>query len=166
MGAGWIGVHTGRSNPVIGEGLTGGVIEAVAGYRNIRSEVACQVAGLPRSRFDFFLSEGEGPDAWVEVKNVTLFEGACLKFPDAVTERGRKHLEVLAELSRQGHRAVMIYALNRPEGECFTPADEIDPVYGATLRQVVQQAGVEVLALRILHMEQSMQVGGPVVVVL
>ncbi len=57
---------------------------------------------MPRSRFDFFLSEGEGPDAWVEVKNVTLFERGRLLFPDAVTERGRKHLEVLAEVSRQG----------------------------------------------------------------
>ncbi len=58
----------------------------------------------------------------------------------------------------------MIYALNRPEGECFAPADEIDPVYGGLLRQVVQKAGVEVLALRIRHLDQSLQVGEAVAV--
>ena len=79
-------------------------------------------------------------------------------FPDAVTERGRKHLELLAEACRGGQRGVMIYALNRPEGQRFAPADEIDPAYGATLRRVVREAGVELLALRLRHGEQSMEV--------
>ncbi|MGD8587905.1 MAG: DNA/RNA nuclease SfsA [Chromatiales bacterium] len=158
MGQGWIGVHTGRTNSVIGEGLRQGTIEALVGYRHVRGEVVCPGLELPRTRFDFLLTEGDGPDAWVEVKNVTLYEGRCLQFPDAVTERGRKHLEGLAQLSRQGLRAVMIYALNRPEGSCFSPADAIDPAYGMTLRRVVQEAGVEVLALRIRHSTQSMEV--------
>jgi sugar fermentation stimulation protein A len=111
MGSGWIGVHTGRTNPVIGEGLSANRIAAVAGYPNIRREVTSQVRELPRSRFDFLLTDGVERDAWVEVKNVTLWEGSCLQFPDAVTQRGRKHLEVLAGLSREGYRAIMIYHL-------------------------------------------------------
>jgi sugar fermentation stimulation protein A len=166
MGYGWVGVHTGRTNRVIGEGLEKGGIEALSGYRCVRSEVVCPNRVPPRTRFDFLLTEGGGPDAWIEVKNVTLYQVGCVQFPDAVTARGRKHLEVLAELSRQGHRAVMLYALNRPEGDCFSPADEIDPAYGATLRRVVHEAGVEVLALRIRHSAQSMEVAGPVEVVL
>ena len=166
MGQGWIGVHTGRTNQVIGEGLRQGAIEALAGYGRVRSEVVCPNRDLPRTRFDFLLTEGTGPDIWIEVKNVTLYEGGCLRFPDAVTERGRKHLEVLAQLTRQGHRAVMIYALNRPEGMCFSPADEIDPTYGMILRQVVQDPGVEVLALRIHHTNQTMEVAESVEVVL
>jgi len=166
MGSGWIGVHTGRTNPVIGEALLEGRIDGLTGYGNVRSEATFQAPGQPRSRFDFFLSEGSGPDAWVEVKNVTLLEGNQLLFPDAVTERGRKHLQLLAVASSQGYRGVMIYALNRPEAEEFAPADEIDPVYGATLRQVVNEAGVEVIALRIKHLEQDMRVAGPVKVVL
>jgi sugar fermentation stimulation protein A len=166
MGGGWIGVHTGRTNEVIGEGLRQGAIAALVGYGRIRSEVVCPNLELPRSRFDFLLTEGAGPDAWIEVKNVTLYEAGCLQFPDAVTARGRKHLEVLARLSHQGYRAVMIYALNRPEGSCFSPADAIDPGYGMTLRQVIQDAGVEVLALRIRHTTQTMEVAAAVQVVL
>lgn len=166
MGGGWIGVHTGRTNPVIGEGLLEGRIEGLTGYRNIRSEARFEAPGLPRSRFDFFLSKGLGLDAWVEVKNVTLLDGNRLLFPDAVTERGRKHLQLLAVACSQGYRGIMIYALNRPEAGVFAPADEIDPVYGATLRKVVREAGVEVIALRIDHLEQEMRVAGPVKVVL
>jgi len=158
MGGGWIGVHTGRVNSVVGEGLRAGAIETLAGYAQVRAEMTCPDDKPPRTRFDFLLSEGVRPDTWVEVKNVTLFEGECLRFPDAVTERGRRHLEVLARLSAQGNRAVMLYALNRAEGRCFSPADDIDPAYGAALRRVVQSAGVEVLALRIRHSAQSMAV--------
>ncbi|MDJ0807646.1 MAG: DNA/RNA nuclease SfsA [Gammaproteobacteria bacterium] len=158
MGQGWIGVHTGRTNSVVGEALRAGRIVSLAGYREIRSEVAFDPPGFERARFDFMLNEGPGPDIWIEVKNVTLWQGGRLLFPDAVTQRGVKHLELLAEASRRGYRAVMLYALNRPEGSSFSVADEIDPVYGATLRRVIKQAGVEVLAYRIEHQQQTMQV--------
>jgi sugar fermentation stimulation protein A len=163
MGQGWIGVHTGRSNPVIEEALREGRVPALTGYPSIRREVLFAPAGFERSRFDLFLSGGRRADAWVEVKNVTLWQDDALTFPDAVTLRGRKHLMLLAEACRQGFRGVMVYALNRPEGHCFRPADEIDPVYGETLRQVVSQ-GVEILALRIEHRHDSMQVSGEVAV--
>jgi sugar fermentation stimulation protein A len=166
MGQGWIGVHTGRTNPVIEEALRAGCIEQLNGYRCIRREVKYQPSTGENARFDFFLSEGDGPNAWVEVKNVTLWQGGDLCFPDAVTLRGRKHLELLAAACGQGYRGIMIYALNRPEGVCFKPADEIDSGYGETLRRVVYDAGVEVLALRIGHGENTMQVEGAVEVVL
>lgn len=165
MGHGWIGVHTGRSNPVIEEALREGLVPELAGYSSIRREVYFAPAGFERSRFDLFLSGGREADAWVEVKNVTLWQADALIFPDAVTLRGRKHLTLLAEACRQGFRGVMVYALNRPEGHCFRPADEIDPAYGEALRQVVSR-GVEVLALRIEHLHDSMQVSGKVPVAL
>ncbi|MEN8167233.1 MAG: DNA/RNA nuclease SfsA [Pseudomonadota bacterium] len=166
MGQGWIGVHTGRANPVIGEALREGSIQGLSGYLTVRDEAAFLVPGFPRARFDFFLADGTRPDAWVEVKNVTLWDGEYLRFPDAVTERGRKHLELLAEACRRGCRGIMIYALNRTEGNRFAPADEIDPAYGATLRQVVREAGVEVIALRIRHLGQAMQAAEPVEILL
>jgi sugar fermentation stimulation protein A len=159
-------VHTGRTNPLIEEALGAGRIETLNGYRCIRREVKYQSSAGERARFDLYLAEGDAPDAWVEVKNVTLWQGGDLCFPDAVTLRGRKHLALLAEVSEQGYRGIMIYALNRPEGACFKPADEIDPMYGETLRRVVYEAGVEVLALRITHGENSMRVEGAVDVVL
>jgi len=158
MGRGWIGVHTGRTNYVVEEALGEGRIPSLAGYPAIRREAPFAAAGFAPSRFDFFLSGAAAvADAWVEVKNVTLLQSDALTFPDAVTLRGRKHLELLAEACRQGCRGVMIYALNRPEGVCFRPADEIDPAYGDALRRALD-LGVEVLALRIEHLADSMRV--------
>ncbi|MES9992139.1 MAG: DNA/RNA nuclease SfsA [Candidatus Thiodiazotropha sp.] len=165
MGQGWIGVHTGRTNPVIEEAIREDRIEGLAGYRSIRREVVYHQQG-DKSRFDFFLAEGGGTDAWVEVKNVTLWQGSGLSFPDAVTQRGRKHLEMLAAACGQGYRGVMVYALNRPEGDHFHPAEEIDPGYAETLRRVVREAGVEIMALRIAHSDNAMEVKAGVEIVL
>lgn len=158
MGQGWIGVHTGRTNPVIAEAVEQGRIADLAGYRRLRREVAFQVSGLA-GRLDLALADGPGPDALVEIKNVTLLDGRCLRFPDAVTERGRKHLELLAAACRQGLRGVILFALNRPEGAGFAPAADVDPDYARCLRQVVD-AGVEVLAVRIAHGPQALWVAG------
>ncbi|MEW8026203.1 MAG: DNA/RNA nuclease SfsA [Candidatus Thiodiazotropha sp.] len=165
MGQGWIGVHTGRTNPVVEEAVRGGEVDSLCGYRSIRREVVYR-NNDEKSRFDLYLAEGERANAWVEVKNVTLWQGAGLSFPDAVTLRGRKHLHQLTDACRQGYRGVMVYALNRPEGDYFQPADEIDPDYGETLRRVVREFGVEILALRIEHGENSMRVKSSVEVVL
>ncbi|MCU7924425.1 MAG: DNA/RNA nuclease SfsA [Candidatus Thiodiazotropha sp. (ex Dulcina madagascariensis)] len=166
MGRGWVGVHTGRTNPVVEEALHAGVLAPLRGYHSIAREVPFSLIAGERSRFDFFLSQGKAVDAWVEVKNVTLLLNDGLSFPDAVTVRGRKHLEALAEACRQGLRGIMVYALNRPEGDCFRPADEIDRAYGETLRRVVHESGVEFVAVRIEHRESSMRVVGEVPVVL
>jgi sugar fermentation stimulation protein A len=166
MGQGWVGVHTGRTNPVIEEAVRAGQIDGLNGYHSIRREVNFRSSSAERARFDLHLAEGDKPDAWVEVKNVTLWQGDALRFPDAVTTRGRKHLELLGEACKQGYRGVMVYALNRPEGERFKPADDIDPEYAETLRRVVHDAGVEVLALRILHGITEMQLEGAVDVIL
>ena len=165
MGRGWVGVHTGRTNPVVEEALKASLIGGLTGYRSVRREVAFN-GDSEKARFDFLLADGERPDAWIEVKNVTLWRGRGLCFPDAVTLRGRKHLELLAQACGQGYRGVMVYALNRPEGEYFCPADHIDPEYGRTLRRVVKEAGVELIAVRIEHGKQSMSVSGEVPVVL
>ena len=88
----------------------------------------------------------QGP-AFVEVKSVTLgFDGSPVAaFPDAVTQRGAKHLRELATLARQGVRAVQLYCVNLSGVEAVRPAEEIDPGYGAALRAAVAE-GVEVLA--------------------
>ncbi len=161
LGQGWIGVHTGRTNPVVEEAIREGVVKSLRGYRQIRREVTYDPAGMERARFDLLLSGGRRPDAWIEVKNVTLWQDQALAFPDAVTERGRKHLQLLSHACEAGYRGVMVFALNRPEGRFFKPADEIDPAYGETLRKVAEQ-GVELVALRIQHGPQSMQVAGEV----
>ncbi len=158
MGAGWIGVNTGLVNAVMTEGIELGRIPGLTGYRRLRREVTIELDGHPRSRLDIGLYDGPGADALVEVKNVTLLDGSCLRFPDAVSERGRKHLDLLRALKHGGRRAVMLYAMNRPEGECFAPARDIDPAYAERLTEVAA-AGVEVLAVRLRHLEQSIETG-------
>jgi sugar fermentation stimulation protein A len=161
MGQGWVGVHTGRTNPVVEEAIRAEAIGCLQGYRTIRREVTYAPENFERARFDLLLTEGERPDAWVEVKNVTLWQADAMTFPDAVTLRGRKHLQLLSQACREGYRGVMVYALNRPEGRCFRPAEEIDPAYAETLRTVVKQ-GVEIVAVRIGHGPQTMEVIGEV----
>jgi len=158
MGFGWIGVNTARPNQVIAEGITAGCIATLAGYRTLRREVLFAPPGLPRGRLDIALADGPAPDALVEVKNVTLLDGDCLRFPDAVSERGRKHLDLLLAVVCSGLRGVILFAANRPEGDRVGPAWSVDPAYGERLVEVTN-AGVEVLAVRLVHMADGLAVG-------
>jgi sugar fermentation stimulation protein A len=160
MGNGWVGVNTHRVNPVVAEAIEEGRVDRLAGYRRLRREVSVE-AGGHRARLDIVLDQGRRPDAYVEVKSVTLAGDGRLCFPDAVTVRGLRHLDALAGLVADGHRGVMVFALNRPEGDCFSPADAIDPAYGRRLREV-SAAGVELLALRIRHQGREMRVAAEV----
>jgi sugar fermentation stimulation protein A len=81
------------------------------------------------------------------VKSVTMAEGPRARFPDAVTERGRKHLATLQSLHERGERAVLLFVVQRADCEAVEPADDIDPAYGQALREAAA-AGVEVLAVR------------------
>ncbi len=158
MGAGWVGVHTGRPNAVMAEGIAAGRIPTLAGYRGLRREVVFAPHGQEGGRLDLALTEGPAPDALVEVKNCTLHDGDCLRFPDAVSLRGRKHLDLLAAAVAGGRRGVMLFALNRPEGSRFAPAWAVDPGYGRRLAEVVA-LGVEVLAVRLRHSAEAIEVG-------
>lgn len=151
VGRVWVGLHTLRANQLAARALRSGAVPGLAGYPELRREVA---AGSG-SRLDFALS-GHPDDprtAWVEVKSVTLAErrdgdGATLGlFPDAVTERGRRHMQTLARLRGRGARAVLLFVVQRADCSEVRPADDIDPAYGQALRRAVS-SGVEVLALR------------------
>ncbi|MDR5866317.1 DNA/RNA nuclease SfsA [Halomonas koreensis] len=137
-------VHTGRTNRIVEEALAAGGIEELAGAGAVRREA--RVAGPPPARLDFRLGDGDGAATYVEVKQVTLREAdGHGYFPDAVSARGRKHLETLAELAAAGHRAVLLFCVAHEDIAGVSPADHLDPAYAATLRRVAAR-GVEVLA--------------------
>lgn len=165
MGAGWVGVNTARPNHVIAEGITFGRIPVLAGYRELRQEVLFEPGGLPRGRIDIGLYVGDAPDALVEVKNVTLLDGDLLLFPDAPTERGRKHLDLLLAAVELGARGVILFAANRPEGRGVAPANNLDPAYTRRLREVAAR-GVEVVAVRLNHGPGWIEAGESVPVLL
>lgn len=138
----WICVNTGRANEVAFEAVSKGWIPALSGYAEVLRE---QTFG--NSRFDLLLRSG-GELCYVEVKSVTLLAAdGCHAFPDAVTERGRKHLDELVDVVKAGHRAAMLYVVPRSDGTAFRAAREIDPQYAAALG-VAKAAGVEVYVWR------------------
>lgn len=150
MGAGWVGVHTGRINALVAEAIEQGIFQDLPSGGELLREVRVSLPNLPPARLDLLYRQADRPLLYMEVKNVTLLEGEALLFPDAVTLRGRKHLDILLELQRLGHRTRLVLALNRAEGAYFAPAWDIDPAYAARLREVAL-AGVEVVARRIIH---------------
>ena len=136
----WVGINTSRTNLLVREALLAGLIEEIGPVENIEAEVRVSA----RSRLDFLLSQGEHR-TYVEVKNCTLVEDRWAMFPDAVTSRGTKHLQELLALREAGHRAAVLFCVQRTDAEAFRPAAHIDPLYAATLQQV-NNRGVLVLA--------------------
>lgn len=136
-------VNTGRANKLVEEALLAGVITELNGFTALKREVAY---GQENSRVDFRLDYPEG-SLYLEVKSVTLGfdDTAVAAFPDAVTQRGAKHLRELAALAREGVRAVLLYCVNVTGIVGVRPAEEIDAGYAQALREAVS-AGVQVLA--------------------
>lgn len=136
-------VNTARANQLVEEALRAGVIAELNGFTALKREVPY---GQENSRIDFRLDYPDGA-AYVEVKSVTLgFDGSTVAaFPDAVTQRGAKHLRELAHLARDGVRAVQLYCVNLSGIDSVRPAVEIDAGYAAALSEA-RAAGVEVLA--------------------
>lgn len=162
-GRGWVGVESALAIPLVVEALDAGRLPALAGYAAVHRELRYGV-GM-RSRVDLVLADEvertaiaalatrrvrDPSSAWVEVKSTTLVERKggvrVAAFPDAPTERGRKHLEDLVHMRRRGQRAAIVFAVQRADADVFAPADHIDPAYGVALRKAIA-AGVEAYAL-------------------
>jgi len=169
---GLIGVNTSRPNKVVElavkaaleSGKKSELATLFAGYQSVRGEVKYGKS----SRIDLLLSgHSSGRDCYVEVKNTTLFDSASnsVQFPDAVTERGLKHLEELAAMVKSGQRAVMFYLVNRPDGREFRPAIAVDPAYCEGIRKAAK-AGVEFIAWRADNRVDGSTLGSSLPVVL
>ncbi|MFV1496981.1 DNA/RNA nuclease SfsA [Phaeobacter sp. JH85H1] len=142
-----VGVDTSVPNRALKSALEARQIAALSAYETVRAEVKY----AEKSRIDFLLSQPGLPDCYVEVKSVTLSRQPGLaEFPDSVTARGAKHLGNLADMCRSGHRAVLLYLVQRGDCERFQIAGDIDPTYAAAW-DAAAAAGVErlVIATRI-----------------
>ena len=137
-------INTQRANGLVVEAINNGVIQELQGYDQLQTEVKY---GHENSRIDILLThKGPVPRCYVEVKNVTLMAADGLgQFPDAVTQRGRKHLRELVAMVEQGHRAVLVYCVAHTGIDRVAPAWSIDPAYADSLIWAMQ-SGVEVLA--------------------
>jgi sugar fermentation stimulation protein A len=163
LGAGptLVGINTGHPNKLVAEALAARRIKALAGYPSLRREVKYGKS----SRIDLLLECAKKGLCYVEVKNVHLSRRHGLaEFPDSVTERGTRHLAELSDMVRAGHRAVMIYLIQRADARRLALARDVDPGYGAAF-DAAAAAGVEAIALRCRMSPEEIVVDRPVPIV-
>lgn len=133
---------------LIREAWESGRLAPFAGYDSVQMEVKCG-----NSRLDLRFESTAGDNCWVEAKSVTLVRDGVARFPDAPTERGRRHLRELTELARQGICGAVVFVVQSADAVAFAPNDEMDPEFGYTLR-AARDAGVAVL---VYHCEVDTQ---------
>ena len=139
-----VGINTGHPNKLVTEAIEAGRIKDLKGYASLKRE---QKYGR-NSRIDILLEDDKRGTAYVEIKNAHLMRTAGrAEFPDSVTERGAKHLGELTDMVAAGHRAVMIFLIQRGDAKSLTLARDIDKEYGAAFDRAIA-GGVEVIALR------------------
>ncbi|HEY2453657.1 MAG TPA: DNA/RNA nuclease SfsA [Scandinavium sp.] len=158
----FICVNTLRANQLVKEAIESEAIPELNGYSVLKSEVKY---GAERSRIDFMLQAEGCRNCYIEVKSVTLAEKEYGYFPDAVTERGQKHLRELMGVAASGDRAVVLFAVLHSAITRFSPARHIDPKYAQLLNEA-QNKGVEILAYKAELSADNMTLIEPLPVVL
>lgn len=139
-----VGINTGLPNRLAEEAILSRIVPALGGYESLRRE---QKYGT-NSRIDLLLASENRPSAWVEVKNVHFMRSKGIaEFPDTATARGAKHLQELSGMVAAGHRAVMLYVIQREDCDVMRICDDLDPVYAAAFSRALD-AGVEAYAVK------------------
>jgi len=139
-----VGINTGHPNRLVAEAIEARRVKKLMGYQSLRREVKYGEA----SRIDILLEDARKGLCYVEIKNVHLMrERGLAEFPDCVTERGAKHLRELAQMAAQGHRAVMLFLIQRTDAKRFRLASDLDPGYAQAFK-LAAEAGVEAMAYR------------------
>ena len=136
-----VGINTHRANRIVEEAIIEKKISTLGKKYDLRREVKYGA----NSRVDFLVTNKKGEEIFVEVKNVTLSRiKGIAEFPDAITERGSKHLLELIEVVKKNKRAIMLFLVQRNDCKKFRIAEEIDPIYKKNIINA-KKAGVEIL---------------------
>ncbi len=139
----WLALETPLANRLFARLVDERLLAELSGESVVRAEVA-----HGRSRFDFLLADARGGQRLVEVKSANLFVDGEARFPDAPTERGRKHLDELSEHARAGHRAAVVFVLMGGRASRLRPNAATDPLFARALAGAAE-AGVLLLAARL-----------------
>jgi len=135
-----VGVNTHRANRIVEAALLSNKIKNIKKIIHIKREVRYG----ENSRIDFLVNNKD-EEIYIEVKNVTLsLKKGIAEFPDAITERGSKHLKELSKIKDRKTRAIMLYLIQRDDCKYFQIAKEIDEKYNSNLKKAIE-SGVEVL---------------------
>ena len=160
-----------QANKIVFDAIKENKIKELSGYSILESEKT-----IGNSRIDIYLanedksSKDDGEDSnngdssiidetYVEVKSVTLIKDGVAQFPDAPTERGRKHLEELISLKKEGIRAVVFFLIEHPNGNSFRPNWENDSKFSHTLKKAYAE-GVEILVYKTENTLNSIELVG------
>ncbi len=137
----WIFVNSGYHREIAESVLENDGISPYSELEKINPEVQ-----LGDSRIDFLLVKGD-ERVWLEVKGCTLAKDGVALFPDAPTERGKRHVEELRKAMENGDRAALLVLVFRPDAECFAPKESTDPEFAEVFREAVDE-GLEVHPLK------------------
>lgn len=141
-----VGINTGLPNRLAEEAIRLGLVSDLHSYETLSRE---QKYGR-NSRIDILLSDPARGLAYVEVKNVHFSRTrAVAEFPDSPTARGAKHLEELGDMVEAGHRAIMVYLVQRSDCDQLKICRDYDPVYAAAFDRAMAR-GVEAYAVKCL----------------
>jgi len=155
-----VGINTNHPNKIVSQSIRDGKIKELSGYESILREVKYG----ENSRIDILLKQENKPDCYVEVKNVTMKRGGKnsvnAEFPDAITTRGTKHLKELTQMVKEGHRAVMLFLVQRQDCNSFSIAGDIDAIYHTNLLKALA-SGVEVLCYQCRVNLKEINISGP-----
>lgn len=136
---GWMAIDSRLPNLLVRQGIETGFVSYFPKPVAVRNEVPFQT-----SRFDLELSYRN--EKWlIENKCCTLVDGETAMFPDAPTERGRKHIVELAEALKMGYRSAVFFVVQCDYAKFFRSNDEMDPLFGQALREGAH-AGIKVFA--------------------
>ncbi|PCJ21157.1 MAG: DNA/RNA nuclease SfsA [Candidatus Cloacimonadota bacterium] len=148
----WIMVNTHRANHIVKEAILNNEIAEIGLFDEVLSEIKYGKS----SRIDLLIKSKV--DIYLEVKSVTLLEGNRYLFPDAVSSRGQKHLQELMDVVKDKKRAIMFYLVQRSDGDSFSSAIDVDPVYSSLLIKAIK-AGVEVYCYESILSPSEMKIG-------
>ena len=136
-----VSIHSQEANKIVSDAILDGKIKELHGYFHLEQEKR-----VGKTRIDIYLANDDS-DCYVEVKGVTIVKDGVALFPDGVTERGRKHLKRLITLKKRGHRAVVFFVIQNPNGNSFRPNWDSDPEFAETLA-IAEKKGVEILVYK------------------
>jgi len=138
----WVFVDSALHSKIVEEAVHLGLIRELKDYTVSKAE-----ATIRRSRIDFLLEAQGKPPLLLEVKGCTLVVDGVALFPDAPTERGRRHLLELAEAVKQGFNAMVLFLITREDARVFRPYTEIDPKFSEALKYACSH-GVQAVAYK------------------
>lgn len=154
-----VAMYSQQASKIVIDAILNEKVKELSAYDIVEAEKT-----IGNSRIDIYLANLDNDnnpidETYVEVKSVTLIKDGIAQFPDAPTERGRKHLEELISLKKEGIRAVVFFLIEHPNGNSFRPNWENDPKFSQTLNKAYSE-GVEILVYKTENTLESIELVG------